>query len=135
MSEKNQRLEIVTPQKKVFSEDVNFLVAPGTDGELGILPEHAPLITSLNIGVLRIQQDRDYIKVVVSGGFMEVRNSKVTVLATSAERAEEIDVARAEKAKKRAEDRLAAKAADLDVLRAEMALKRALIRLRAANDK
>lgn len=135
MSEKSQRLEIVTPQKKVFSEDVNFLVAPGTDGELGILPEHAPLITSLNIGVLRIQQDRDFIKVVVSGGFMEVRNSKVTVLATSAERADEIDVARAERAKKRAEERLAAKAAEVDMLRAELALKRAIIRLRAANDK
>lgn len=135
MSEKSQRLEIVTPQRKVFSEDVKFLVAPGTDGELGILPEHAPLITSLNIGVLRIQQDRDFIKVVVSGGFMEVRNSKVTVLATSAERADEIDVARAESAKKRAEDRLAAKAADLDVLRAELALKRAIIRLQAANEK
>ncbi len=133
MSEKSQRLEIVTPQRKVFSEDVKFLVAPGTDGELGILPEHAPLITSLNIGILRIQQDRDFIKVVVSGGFMEVRNSKVTVLATSAERADEIDVARAERAKQRAEDRLAAKAADLDVLRAELALKRAIIRLQAAN--
>jgi len=135
MSEKSQRLEIVTPQKKVFSEDVKFLVAPGTDGELGILPEHAPLITSLNIGILRIQQDREFIKVVVSGGFMEVRNSKVTVLATSAERADTIDAARAERARKRAEDRLAAKAADLDVLRAEMALKRALIRLRAVNEK
>ena len=135
MSEKSQRLEIVTPQKKVFSEDVKFLVAPGTDGELGILPEHAPLITSLNIGILRIQQDREFIKVVVSGGFMEVRNSKVTVLATSAERADTIDAARAERARKRAEDRLAAKAADLDVFRAETALKRALIRLRAVNDK
>ncbi|MDD4238693.1 MAG: F0F1 ATP synthase subunit epsilon [Desulfotomaculaceae bacterium] len=135
MSEKSQRLEIVTPQKKVFSEDVKFLVAPGTDGELGILPEHAPLITSLNIGVLRIQQDRDFIKVVVSGGFMEVRNSKVTVLATSAERVEDIDVARAERAKQRAEERLAEKASGLDMLRAEMALKRAIIRLRAVNDK
>lgn len=131
MSENTQRLEIVTPQKKVFSEDVKFLVAPGTDGELGILPEHTPLITSLNIGVLRIQQEGKNIKVVVSGGFMEVRNSKVTVLATSAERAEEIDVARAEAAKQRAEQRLAAKASDLDVLRAELALKRAIIRLKA----
>ena len=76
MSEKNLRLEIVTPQKKVFSEDVSFLVAPGTDGELGILPEHAPLITSLNIGVLRIEQEGKKFKVVVSGGFMEVRNNK-----------------------------------------------------------
>ncbi|MDD2443685.1 MAG: F0F1 ATP synthase subunit epsilon [Desulfotomaculaceae bacterium] len=133
MSEKKQRLEIVTPQRKVFSEDVKFLVAPGTEGELGILPEHAPLITSLNIGIMRVQQDSDFIKVFISGGFMEVRNSKVTILAPSAERAEEIDVARAERAKQRAEDRLAAKHADLDVMRAELALKRALLRLRAVN--
>ena len=111
MSEKNLRLEIVTPQKKVFSEDVSFLVAPGTDGELGILPEHAPLITSLNIG-----------------------NNKTTVLATSAERAEEIDVARAEAAKRRAEERLSTKSPDLDTLRAELALRRALTRLKAASD-
>lgn len=131
MSEKTQRLEIVTPQKKVFSEDVKFLVAPGTDGELGVLPEHAPLITSLNIGILRIEQEGKTIKVVLSGGFMEVRNSKVTVLATSAERAEKIDVARAEAAKQRAEQRLAAKSSEIDVLRAELALKRALTRLKA----
>ncbi len=133
MSEKNQRLEIVTPQRKVFSEDVRFFVAPGTEGELGILPEHAPLITSLNIGIMRIQQDSDFIKVFVSGGFMEVRNSKATILAPSAELAEEIDVARAERAKQRAEERLAAKHPDLDVLRAELALKRALTRLKAAS--
>lgn len=131
MSEKTQRLEIVTPQKKVFSEDVKFLVAPGTDGELGILPEHAPLITSLNIGLLRIQQEGKTIKVVVTGGFMEVRNSKVTVLANSAERAEDIDVTRAEAAKQRAEQRLATKSPEIDVLRAELALRRALIRLKA----
>ncbi|MDH7479802.1 MAG: F0F1 ATP synthase subunit epsilon [Syntrophomonadaceae bacterium] len=135
MSEKTQRLEIVTPQRKVFSEDVDFLVAPGAEGELGILPNHAPLITSLNIGIMRIQQEGKKFKVVVSGGFMEVRNNKTTVLATSAERAEEIDVARAEAAKKRAEERLAARAPDLDVWRAEMALRRALMRLKAVNEK
>lgn len=133
MSEKNQRLEIVTPQKKVFSEDVKFLVAPGTDGELGILPEHAPLITSLNIGIMRIEQEGKNIKVVVTGGFMEVRNSKITVLANSAERAEDIDVDRAEAAKQRAEQRLASSGSELDVLRAELALKRALTRLKAVH--
>ena len=64
MSEKKLRLEIVTPQRKVFSEDVNFLVAPGSQGELGILPDHAPLITSLNIGIMRIEQDGQKFKVV-----------------------------------------------------------------------
>jgi len=131
MSEKTQRLEIVTPEKKVFSEEVQFLVAPGTAGELGILPEHAPLVTTLQIGVLRVQQAEKQFKVAVSGGFMEVRNSKVTVLAGTAERAEEIDVTRAEAARQRAEARLAG-GGDIDVLRAELALKRALARLKAA---
>lgn len=135
MSESKQRLEIVTPQRKVFSEDVEFLVAPGADGELGILPSHTPLITSLNVGIMRIEQDNKKFRIVVSGGFMEVRNSKVTVLATAAERTEEIDVARAEAAKKRAEDRLASKTPDIDTLRAEMALRRALMRIKAAGGK
>ena len=131
MSEKTQRLEIVTPEKKVFSEDVSFLVAPGTDGELGIMPEHAPLITALNIGLLRVEQEGKKFKVVLTGGFMEVRNNKVTVLADTAERTESIDAARAEAAKRRAEERLASKSPDIDVVRAEMALKRALVRLKA----
>jgi F-type H+-transporting ATPase subunit epsilon len=132
MSENKQRLEIVTPQKKVFSEDVDFLVAPGADGELGILPGHTPLITSLNVGIMRIEQDSKF-GIVVSGGFMEVRNSKVTVLATAAERIEEIDVARAEEAKKRAEERLVSKTPDIDTLRAELALRRAIMRIKAAS--
>jgi F-type H+-transporting ATPase subunit epsilon len=131
MSEKTQRLEIVTPEKKVFSEDVSFLVAPGTDGELGIMPEHAPLITALNIGLLRIEQEGKKFKVVLTGGFMEVRNSKVTVLADTAERTESIDAARAEAARRRAEERLVSKSPEIDVVRAEMALKRALVRLKA----
>ncbi|MDD2553376.1 MAG: F0F1 ATP synthase subunit epsilon [Desulfotomaculaceae bacterium] len=135
MSENKQRLEIVTPQRKVFSEDVDFLVAPGVEGELGILPNHAPLITSLNIGIMRIEQDGKQFRTVVSGGFMEVRDSKVTVLATAAERTEEIDVARAEAARKRAEDRIAAKDPDLDLIRAELALKRSIMRLKAASEK
>lgn len=133
MSEKTQRLEIVTPQKKVFSEDVRFVVAPGIEGELGILPDHAPLISALNIGVLRIQQDGKNFKVVVNGGFMEVRGSRVTVLANSAERAEDINVDRVEAAKQRAEQRLASGGADIDVARAEFALKRAIMRLKALN--
>lgn len=133
MSEKTQRLEIVTPQKKVFSEDVRFVVAPGIEGELGILPDHAPLISALNIGVLRIQQEGKNFKVVVNGGFMEVRDSRVTVLANSAERVEDINVARAEAAKQRAEQRLASGGADIDIARAEFALKRALMRLKALN--
>jgi F-type H+-transporting ATPase subunit epsilon len=132
MSEKTQRLEIVTPQKKVFSEDVRFVVAPGVEGELGILPDHAPLISALAIGVLRIQQEGKNFKVFVNGGFMEVINSRVTVIANSAERAENIDMNRAEAARQRAEQRLAAKTPEIDLARAELALKRALTRLKAA---
>jgi len=132
MSENSQRLEIVTPQKKVFSENVDFLVAPGSEGELGILPKHAPLITSLNIGIMRVEQDKKYTRIVVTGGFMEVRDNRVTVLANAAERADEIDVQRAEAARQRAEERLASKSEDIDLLRAELALKRALMRLKAA---
>lgn len=131
MAEKTQRLEVVTPEKKVYSEDVRFVVVPGVVGELGILPDHAPLMSGLKVGVMKVQQEGKNFKMAVSGGFVEVRSSRVTVLADSAERAEQIDRARAEAAKARAEQRLATKSADVDVLRAEMALQRALNRLKA----
>lgn len=131
MSDKTQRLEIVTPEKKVFSDNISFLIAPGAEGELGILPEHAALITPLKIGLLKFDHEGNRIIMTVSGGFMEVRDSKITILATAVERLDEIDVERAEAAKMRAEQRLAEKAPDLDVLRAEMALKRAINRLKA----
>ncbi|GAB6159027.1 F0F1 ATP synthase subunit epsilon [Desulfotomaculum varum] len=128
---KTQRLDIVTPEKVVFSEEIEFIVAPGADGELGILPEHAPLVTALKIGVLRIQQGGKFFKVAVSGGFMEVKNSRVVVLADTAERADQIDVERARAAKQRAEQRLAAKSPDIDIARAEIALQKALNRIKA----
>ncbi|GBF35634.1 ATP synthase epsilon chain [Desulfocucumis palustris] len=131
MAEKNQRLEVVTPERKVYSEDVRFVVVPGVVGELGILPDHAPLMSGLKIGVMKVQQEGKTFKMAVSGGFVEVRSSRVTVLADSAERAEQIDRSRAEAAKARAEQRLATKSADVDVLRAEIALQRALNRLKA----
>lgn len=129
---KTQRLDIVTPEKVVFSEEIDFIVAPGADGELGILPEHAPLVTALKIGVMRVQQDGKFFKVAVSGGFMEVKNSRVVVLADTAERADQIDVQRAEAAKQRAEQRLAGKGTDIDVARAEIALHKAMNRIKAA---
>lgn len=130
MAEKTQRLEIVTPEKKVFSEDVRFVVVPGAEGELGVLPEHAALMSALKIGVLKIQQEGKNFKMAISGGFVEVRNSRVTVLADAAESADRIDRDRAEAAKARAEQRLAAKTSDIDVLRAELALQRAINRIR-----
>jgi F-type H+-transporting ATPase subunit epsilon len=131
MAESTQRLEIVTPEKKVFSGDVNFVVVPGELGELGFLPNHAPLMSGLKIGVVRVQQEGKTFKVAVSGGFVEVRGNKVTILADTAERDQDIDRERAEAARERAERRLSEKASDLDTARAELALKRALNRLKA----
>jgi F-type H+-transporting ATPase subunit epsilon len=130
--EKLQRLEVVTPQRKTYSEDVRFVVLPGTDGELGILPDHAPLVTSLKIGQMRIQHDGKTIKVAVDGGFAEVRNSRVTVLANSAELEDQIDIPRAQSAKERAEQRLSSGGSDVNTIRAEAALHRAVNRLKAS---
>jgi len=131
MAESTQRLEIVTPEKKVFTGDVNFVVVPGELGELGFLPNHAPLMSGLKIGLVRVQQEGKPFKVAVSGGFVEVRGSKVTILADTAEREDQINRERAEEAKERAEKRLSEKTAELDVKRAELALQRALNRLKA----
>lgn len=129
---KTQRLDIVTPEKVVFSEEIDFIVAPGADGELGVLPEHAPLVTALKIGTMRVQQGGKFFKVAVSGGFMEVKNSRVVVLADTAERADQIDLERARSAKQRAEQRLSGKGPEIDILRAEIALQKALNRIKAA---
>ncbi|AGL03813.1 F0F1 ATP synthase subunit epsilon [Desulfoscipio gibsoniae] len=130
--EKLQRLEIVTPQKKTYSQDIRFVVLPGTEGELGVLPEHAPLVSALKTGLARVHHEGKVLKIAVSGGFAEIRNNKVTVLANAAEREDQIDVERAQAAKERAEQRLSAGGQDIDVIRAEAALKRALNRLKAA---
>lgn len=115
--EKLQRLEVVTPQKKTYSQDIRFVVLPGTEGELGILPEHAPLVSALKIGLVRVQHEGKVLKIAVSGGFAEVRNSKVTVLANAAEREDQINVQRAQAAKERAEQRLSAPGSDVDTAR------------------
>lgn len=131
MAESTQRLEIVTPEKKVFSDDVRFIIVPGEAGELGFLPNHAPLMSGLKIGLITVQQEAKRFKVSIGGGFVEVRNNKVTVLADTAERDDQIDRERAELAKERAEKRLVEKASDTDLARVELALKRALNRLKA----
>ena len=131
MSDKTERLEIVTPEKKVFSDDIRFIIAPGAEGELGILPMHAALITPLKTGLLKFDHEDNRIIMTVSGGFMEVRDNRITILATAVERLDDIDADRAEQSKTRAEQRLANKAPELDVMRAEAALRRANNRLKA----
>ena len=127
------RLDIVTAERLVYSEDVDEVVAPGVDGQLGILPHHSPLMTMLAPGELLVKQDGDELNLAVSGGFMEVRPDHIIILADTAERAEEIDLARAEEARKRAEQAMAEAPAGAEAaLAAEAALKRALTRLKVA---
>ncbi|OGR20389.1 MAG: ATP synthase F1 subunit epsilon [Desulfobacula sp. RIFOXYA12_FULL_46_16] len=124
-------LEVVTPQKSVVSEEVEIVVAPGSEGEFGALKGHTTFLTSLKLGTLRYKgADGKEKFVFINGGFAEVLPHKVTILAESAERRKDIDVERAMKAKERAEKRLAAKTPDTDLIRAEAALRRALHRLK-----
>lgn len=125
------RLEIVTAEKLVYSADVNMVLAPGTEGQLGILPHHAPLMTTLIAGELIIKKDGEEECLAITGGFLEVRPDKVIILADAAERAEEIDAARAEAAKCRALERLEKKEPTIDTARVEASLRRALARLKA----
>ena len=123
-------VEIVTGERVVFTEtDVDMVVAPGSDGTLGILPRHAPLITTLAAGELRVKKGNTEQSLVVFGGFMEVTGEKVIVLADSAERAEEIDLARAEASRSRAEDSIRNRGAGADLAEAELSMRRAAVRL------
>jgi len=130
MAEKLQ-LEVVTPDRLVLSEAVDIVMAIGSLGEFGILPNHVPFLSPLMAGELRYRKDNQLDYMVVTGGFVEVSQNKVTVLAEAAERAREIDLDRAKRAKERAEKRLAqAKSEAVDYIRAEGALRRALLRLK-----
>jgi F-type H+-transporting ATPase subunit epsilon len=126
------RLDIITAEREVYSDDVEVLVAPGIDGELGILPHHAPLITALQPGEILIRKDGEESYLAVSGGFMEVMANRVTILADACERSDEIDEARAQEAVQRAQERVANRASDMDLQRALTAVRRAETRLRVA---
>ena len=124
-------VEIVTGERLILREEgVDMVVAPGGAGTLGILPEHAPLVTTLAFGELRIKKGNEEQSILVYGGFMEVGDDKVLVLADSAERAEEVDVERAEQARRRAEESIAGRQATMDLEEAQASLRRANLRLR-----
>ena len=126
-------VDVITAERVVYSDsDIDVVVAPGTAGELGILPSHAPFITSLAPGELRLRKGNEETSMVITGGFLEVRDDKVVILAEAAERAEEIDLARAEEARRRAEERLTSREAAVDLARVEAALRRSLVRLKVA---
>jgi F-type H+-transporting ATPase subunit epsilon len=126
------RLEIVTAERMVYSDDISALIAWGVQGQLGILPHHAPLMTMLQPGDLLIRKDKEEEFFALSGGFLEVRPDKVIILADACERADEIDLARAEEAKKRAQETMKAAPLSADAAVAEAALRRSIARLKAA---
>ena len=124
------KLDIVTAEGVAYSDEVDVVVAPGIEGQLGILPHHAPLMTMLQPGELRIRKGTEEQYLCISGGFLEVRPDRIIILADACERVEEIDIARAEEAKRRAEERLQQRhAPGVDETKTEVALRRALARL------
>lgn len=132
MAENKIRLDIVTPAGLLMSENVAILNLPATLGSMGVMANHAPLMTTLDIGTIKYVQDGAEHFLAVHGGFAEVKDNVVIVLADAAEKAEDIDVARAEASQQRAQERLANRTADLDVLRAELSLRRAIARIKTS---
>lgn len=127
-------LEIVTAERQVLLDtDIDMVVAPTVDGEVGILPHHAPLITVLEIGEMVVKKGSDEQSIVIAGGFMEVLNDKVTILADAAEHSDEVDIAAAEQARARAEESLRNKDQLGDAAAAESALRLASLRLRVGS--
>lgn len=125
-------LEIVTAERVVLSDDVDQVNAPTVDGRVGILPRHMPLLTILSVGELDIIKNGESTPYAISGGFLEVLPNRVTILADTVERADEIDEARAEEARRRAEQRLSERKSDQDMMLAEAKLRKELLRLRIA---
>lgn len=128
-------LEVITPEKVVVTEEVDIVTAPGVEGEFGVLANHAPMVAAIKIGPLRYRVGEKEEWVAVSGGFCEISQNKITFLVEAAERAYEIDVERALRARERAEKRIQeyqAKLAEIDYARARASLQRALTRLLVA---
>ncbi|MBD1383477.1 F0F1 ATP synthase subunit epsilon [Metabacillus arenae] len=126
---KTVEVNIVTPDGPVYDADIEMVSVKAQSGELGILPGHIPMVAPLEIGAVRLKKGGSTELVAVSGGFIEVRPDKVTILAQAAEQSNEIDIDRAKSAQERAEKRLRQQASDVDFKRAELALRRAMNRI------
>ena len=126
-------LEVVTPDRKVVTEQVDEVEIPGADGYFGVLPGHTPLLAMLQVGELWYRKGNEKVFIAIAFGFAEVLPDRVTILAQIAELPDEIDVARAEAAKRRAEERVTKLAPDMDYERARIALLKSLIRLQVAS--
>jgi F-type H+-transporting ATPase subunit epsilon len=126
-------LQIVTPERLIVSEQVDEIQVPGAEGYFGVLPGHTPFLAALAVGEMWYRKGQEKTFLSIAGGFAEVLPDRVTLLATLAERAEDIDISRAEAAKQRAEQRLAQPVADIDYERARVALQKSLSRLQVAS--
>ena len=127
--DKSLRLEVVTPDRVVLSQTVDYVGAPGIAGEFGVLPGHIPFLSALGVGSLYYKLNGKNHYIFVAGGFAEVSPEKVTILAETAERAAEIDVERAKKARERAEERVRRQRDEVDFARAQASLQRAIARM------
>ena len=128
-------VEILTPERTVLDQDdVDYVVAPGAAGDVGILPDHGPLVTGLRVGVVEVRRESGDDSLAVSGGLLEVLDDRVQILAQTAEHRDQIDEARATEAHQRASERLESRQADVDMARAEAALARALNRLHVVGE-
>ncbi|HZW84019.1 MAG TPA: F0F1 ATP synthase subunit epsilon [Candidatus Deferrimicrobium sp.] len=125
------KLEVVSPEGSVLSEDVQFVILPAVDGEIGIMANHSLLISQLKIGLIRYTKDGKVHTIATSGGYVEVADNRVVILADTAERGDVIDLQRATEAKERAQKRLNEHGADIDLKRAEYSLHRAVNRIKA----
>jgi F-type H+-transporting ATPase subunit epsilon len=133
MADKSLLLEVVTPDRQVVSTEVDIVVLPGVQGQFGVLVNHIPFLSALEIGEMYYRKGGQVENIFLGGGFAEVTGDKVTVLVDSAERGKEIDIERAKRAKERAEKRLAAgRTAELDWARAEASLRRSIARMKVA---
>lgn len=131
MAKRKIELQIITPSRKLFDEQIDMAVIRTSSGDMGVMYDHEPVVTTLDLGVVRIQQNGEERRATLFGGFAEILPHKVTILTDAAEWPDEIDVQRAKEAKERAEKRLAEKKQDSDheILRAQAALRRALVRI------
>jgi F-type H+-transporting ATPase subunit epsilon len=126
-------VHIVTAEREIYAEEgVDEVVAPGVEGEFTVLPQHAPFLTTIQAGLMRVVKGGEEIDMTITGGFLEVRDDRVTILADAAERAEEIDIARAEEARRSAERAMQDRTGRESLAEAQAALSRALLRLKAA---
>ncbi len=126
-------LEIVTPDRKFFEDEIEMVIVRGREGDLGILRDHTPLVTPLDIGRIKIKQNGEFKEAAIAGGYVEIAKEKTTIITDSAEWPGEIDINRAQEAKKRAEERIHKKThSEIDIFRAEMALRKALNRINVA---